>query len=300
MIDLHIHTTYSDGTDSVIEILKKAQDTGLEVISITDHNTCAAYEELKNFNVESIYKGKIIVGAEFTTSFEGRIIEVLGYGFDKKQVNDFLVKYYSLALVKERAQVLYNRLLELIKMNGLLFKKENVEKSNNGNEFFEREIYKELVRYDENREILKEDIWDSFSDFYRKGLTNQESKLYMNYPDFRPSLREIIDLIHNSGGIVFLAHPYQYKVFDTANFIDRMYNKYEFDGIECFYTTFSEEQSAYLVNFAKDRRLLISGGSDYHGANKKNHELGIGRGNLTIKKNIIANWPVNAESSRNV
>ena len=63
MIDLHMHTTYSDGTDTVKELLEKAEDIGLEVISITDHNTCKAYFEMEKFNVKEIYKGNIICNA---------------------------------------------------------------------------------------------------------------------------------------------------------------------------------------------------------------------------------------------
>lgn len=61
------------------------------------------------------------------------------------------------------------------------------------------------------------------------------------------------------------------------------------DGVECFYTTFNEEQTNYLISFARDNNLLISGRSDYHGLNKKDHNLGIGRGNLNISKDIIKN-----------
>ena len=87
MIDLHMHTSYSDGTDSVKEILKNAKQINLEIISITDHNTCNAYQEMEELNVSKFYNGNIIVGCEFTTSYNNRLIEVLGYGFDYIEVN---------------------------------------------------------------------------------------------------------------------------------------------------------------------------------------------------------------------
>ena len=160
------------------------------------------------------------------------------------------------------------------------------------NEFFERGIYEELVKYENNKEKLKEDVWASFSNFYRKGLTNPKSKLFINHVEFKPSIKEIVNLIHKNGGIAFLAHPYQYKFTDTEKFLDKLYNEVALDGIECFYTTFSEKQTNYLVNFAKERNLLISGGSDYHGTNKENHNLGVGRGNLKISKDIITNYKI--------
>lgn len=151
-------------------------------------------------------------------------------------------------------------------------------------------MYNELVKYPENREILSENVWNSYSDFFRKGLTNSKSKLFINHAEFKPSVKEIINLVHEAGGIVFLAHPYQYKFNDTEDFLDKIYEENDFDGVECFYTTFTKEQSDYLVNFAHRRNLLISGGSDYHGLNKQKHDLGIGGGNLRISKDIISNW----------
>ena len=292
MIDLHMHTTYSDGTDTVKELLEKAESLGLEVISITDHNTCKSYFEMEEFNVKEIYKGDILVGCEFTTSFDNRLIEVLGYGFDYKKVNKYLEEFYSDELVSKRTNILYNRLLDRIKELGLEFHIERVRDKKFTNEFFERGIYEELVKYENNKEKLKEDVWASFSNFYRKGLTNPKSKLFINHAEFKPSIKEIVNLIHKNGGIAFLAHPYQYKFTDTEKFLDKIYDEVALDGIECFYTTFSKEQTNYLVNFAKERNLLISGGSDYHGTNKENHNLGVGRGNLKISKDIINNYKI--------
>ncbi len=292
MIDLHMHTTYSDGTDTVKELLEKAEDIGLEVISITDHNTCKAYFEMENFNIKEIYKGDIIAGCEFTTSFDNRLIEVLGYGFDYKNVNKYLEEFYSDELVNKRTNILYNRLLDKIKELNLEFHLERVRDKKFANEFFERGIYEELVKYENNKEKLKEDIWASFSNFYRKGLTNPKSKLFINHAEFKPSIKEIVKLIHENDGIAFLAHPYQYKFTDTENFLDKLYNEIALDGVECFYTTFGEEQTNYLLDFVKKRNLLISGGSDYHGTNKENHNLGVGRGNLKISKDIINNYKI--------
>lgn len=289
MIDLHMHTTYSDGTDTVKELLEKAESLGLEVISITDHNTCKAYFEMEKFNVKVKYKGDIIVGCEFTTNFDNRLIEVLGYGFDYKNVNKYLGDFYNEESVSKKTNILYNRLLDKIKELDLEFHLERVRDKKFKNEFFERGIYEELVKYESNKEKLKEDVWASFSNFYRKGLTNPKSKLFINHAEFKPSIKEIVKFIHENGGIAFLAHPYQYKFEDTEEFLDKIYNEVALDGVECYYTTFSEEQTNYLLNFVKKRNLLISGGSDYHGTRKQNHNLGVGRGNLKISKDIINN-----------
>lgn len=292
MIDLHMHTTYSDGTDSVEEILNNVNKLNLEVISITDHNSCKVYEDLEKPEVRSIYKGHIIVGCEFTTSFDNKLIEVLGYGFDYKKVGEYLNNYYTKEFTTEKTAILYNRLLDKINNLRLKYNIEEIRRTKFENEFFEQDVYKELIKYPENKEILKEDIWDSFSDFFRKGLLNHNSKLFINHVEFKPPLKEIINLIHNAGGIVFLAHPFQYKFDDTESFLNKIYDENNLDGIECFYTTFSDEQTNYLFDFARRRNLLISGGSDYHGTMKKQHDLGVGSGNLNISKDIITNWPI--------
>lgn len=291
MIDLHMHTTYSDGTDTVKELLEKAEDIGLEVISITDHNTCKAYFEMEKFNVKEIYKGNIIVGCEFTTNFDNRLIEVLGYGFDYKKVNKYLEKKNTPLNNKKRFKGFYTEMIERIRKLGLECDLDIIKKAKK-NKFFEIAVYEELIKHEKNRKILNEDIWDSYSDYYRKGITNPKSKIFINKASYYPSIKEIVNLIHENGGIAFLAHPYQYKFTDTEEILDRIYNELVLDGVECFYTTFTEEQTNYLLDFAKKRNLLISGGSDYHGTLKQNHNLGVGRGNLNINKNIINNYKI--------
>lgn len=292
MIDLHMHTKYSDGTDSVKEILNNSSKINLETISITDHNTCNAYEDINTFDVSKIFKGNIIVGCEFTTSFDNRLIEVLGYGFDYKKVNQYLNNYYTKDFINEKTNILYRRLLNKINELDLIFNLSDKKEKKFENEFFERDIYEELIKHPENMEKLNEDVWKSFSNFIRKGLTNPRSKIFINHAEFKPTLKEIINLVHETGGIIFLAHPYQYKFNDTEDFLNKIYDNNNLDGVECFYTTFTKEQSKYLLDFAKKRGLLISGGSDYHGLNKKQHDLGIGGGNLSISKDIISNWNI--------
>ena len=175
---------------------------------------------------------------------------------------------------------------------GLIYNLEPFNDEKFEKEFFEFEMYMEIIKYPENKEKVKEDILDTFSDFFRKGLTNPKSYFFINHIEFKPSLEKIIDLIHSAGGKAFLAHPYQYKFSDTEEFLDNIYNNNNLDGIECYYTRFTDEQTKYVFEFAKKRGLLISGGSDYHGKNKTNHNLGVGKGNLYINKEILSNWDI--------
>ena len=89
MIDLHMHSNNSIDSDIDIEtLLKECQKLGLSAISITDHNTVTAYKQLENKNVRSLFKGKILAGVEFSAVFENGVIDILGYGFDYKLLNN--------------------------------------------------------------------------------------------------------------------------------------------------------------------------------------------------------------------
>ncbi len=292
MIDLHCHTKYSDGTYSVKEMLEEANKIALDVLSITDHNSVESYLEMENMDIDKLFSGRIICGCEFTTKFDDRLIEVLGYGINYIKVNKWLKEKYNEAVGTRNVQELFNRLVKIIDDLGLKYDYNKLHYPQSDNDFFERSFYEEIIKYPGNLDIVNEDIFKTFSDFFRKGLTNKNSKLFLNAIEFKPSIEEIINLIHDNGGVALLAHPFQYKFPDTEDFLDKIINDSNLDGIECFYTTFSEEQSKYLVEFAKKNNLLISGGSDCHGENKINHQLGKGSGNLNINKDIINKWNI--------
>ena len=88
MIDLHIHTTYSDGDKNITEILKMCENKKLEYISITDHNTVKQYEDeaLENNN---IFSGKVIKGVELNAVFQNKNIEILGYNIEPNIINEW-------------------------------------------------------------------------------------------------------------------------------------------------------------------------------------------------------------------
>lgn len=104
-----------------------------------------------------------------------------------------------------------------------------------------------------------------------------------------PSLDLAIEMIHNSGGLAFLAHTFAYSP-NIAKELFNIIENYKLDGLECFYTTFTKEQSDYLVDVCKNRRMYMSGGSDFHGTRKTNHNLGTGHGNLHIDESVVDNW----------
>lgn len=289
MIDIHMHTIYSDGCNTVEEVLKMCEEKKLEYISITDHDTCKQYEDeaLKN---NKIFKGKIIKGSELHAVFQNKSIEILAYNIDTKVLNEWFSKYYSDEKLKEQQKIFYKRLLDICDKHGIIYDESKIEKPKKPSDYVEQPIYIEVLRHKENYEILGE-FAESFSKFYRKGLANPESSYFMNHIEFRPPYKEVIDIIHKAGGKAFLAHPFEYKFENTIQFIDDLRKEKELDGIECFHPSSEEEnKKEALVNYARKNNLYISGGSDYHGKSKPDIEIAIGRGKLNVSKEIIEEW----------
>ena len=287
MIDIHSHTTYSDGSFSVQELLKEAERIKLKLLSITDHNTIKAYDELKNPKVRNLFSGDIISGVEITTTYKGETVEVLGYGFDLDIMQKFLNS--NVLSFEEKQLKEYELITKQYKKIGVTFDENNI----NYNPKIESSRFafaNEIKKYKENYKfLLDEKSLTTASAFTRNEVYNPKSPLYVNQKALFPSLEKTIDIIHQSGGVAFLAHTFAYSP-NIANELENILNNYSFDGLECFYTTFTNEQTEYLVKICKERNLLMSGGSDFHGARKNNHNLGTGDGSLRIENKIVENW----------
>ena len=288
MIDIHMHTIYSDGDKTVEEILKMCEAKKLEYISITDHDTCKQYQD-EAFQ-KNLFSGKIIKGSELHAVFQKRNIEILAYHVDTDMIDNWCQKYYSEEKLKEQQMICYQRLLDICDKQGIVYDESKIRKPKTASEYVERAIYEEVMTHKENHLVLGE-FTQSFGIFFRKGLANPESSYFMNHVEFRPSYKEVIDIIHKAGGKAFLAHPFEYRIPDTMKFIEDLRKEAELDGIECFHpSSVDDDKKDILVAYAKENHLYISGGSDYHGTPKPDIEIGIGRGNLNISKEIIEEW----------
>lgn len=289
MIDLHMHTKYSDGTDTVIELLKRAQEKELEMISITDHDNCNAYEELKNIQIEDYYNGKIISGVELKTMIEGINIELLGYGINPDIINERVKKMYITQTEKNLIEI--NRLYQKCIRLGIIFDDDFFEKYDKSEYSYATDyLHERLIDKIENKKFIKdEESWNDNAVFYRNYISNPNSELYTNMSDVVPSCEEVIKLIRDAGGLVFIAHIFIYGV-NSEKVLDEVTKNYKIDGIECIYSSFTTKQTEFLINFCRENNLYISGGSDYHGKYHPNIEIGIGHGNLNMSYDIIKEW----------
>ena len=272
---------------SVEELLTEAEKLHLSLLSITDHDTIQAHFKLQNPAIRNLFSGAILPGVELTTTYKGETIEVLGYGFDLDKMQQFLNE--NVLTFEEKQNKEYELIKKQYKKIGVHFNEENIS-FNPKIESCRPAFAMEIKKYPENYKFfLNQESIHKNSGFTRQELFNPKSPLYVDESSLFPSIDTVLQMIHTSGGLAFLAHTFAYSP-NIASELSNILNQYLFDGLECFYTTFTEEQSTYLVHICKERNLYRSGGSDFHGTRKINHNLGTGNGQMYIEESVVEDW----------
>ncbi|WP_055667165.1 PHP domain-containing protein [Desnuesiella massiliensis] len=285
MIDLHIHTTTSDGSDEPIDILIKAQQLGLKCISITDHDSIGAYKKLKNTNILNHFKGKLIPGCEFSAVHNGKPIEILGYGIDIDIISSTGIvsddKFY------ERENAYLKKMMDVCRNLNLKYS-DNL--SIKGKYFSTQILHADLRKYPENEKYFTKEIWESLNAFYRTCVNNPDSPFFLDQAKDYLTVQEAAALIKKAGGKSFLAHLYGYFVDDHEDFLNSIVSLNALDGIECYHSLHSMDKTKYLLNYCNEHRLYASGGSDYHGTLKPNVKMGESITNTKIPYDILKPW----------
>ena len=291
MIDMHMHTTYSDGADSLIEVLKKAESLKLEYISITDHDTCEGYKELAKLDVKKYFSGQIINGVEIKCAYKKRLIEILGYKVDPKVINNFMEDFHKTKSKEILQQKYFDILHERCKDMGLVMsKKEDIE-FNPKTDWASIKIYNDIKAHEENKLKVPDDFWSEFNIFSKKYCGDVNYPLYIDKSEDYLQLDEAIKLVKDAGGLVFLPHIFIYKwAEDKKKLLDDIVAEYDVDGIECMHSEFLQDDIDYLLNYTQKNHFYRSGGSDYHGKNKVGIEMAVGKGNLKIESYLIQDW----------
>ena len=291
MIDLHIHSTNSDGSKTVKEILIEAQKLGLTTISFTDHETCGAYNELERINIKDYFKGNIINGIELKSQYKDIVMDILGYGINYKKMSKYLEEYYK-DITRQKIQE--SQLIEFYKIGlkeQLTLRPIDELNWDRTRDWASIVFYNEIKSHLENKSKVPPDLWEDFKNFKNNHYHIRGNTFYINMAKDYPRVEKIIDIIHRSGGKAFIAHIYQYKeIEDKILELKKIISKYNIDGIECYHSIFSNIENEKLLKFTKAHNLLISGGSDYHGKNKPDISLGIGKGNLKVPDRILIDW----------
>ena len=287
MIDLHIHTTCSDGTDSAAMILDHAEDKGVRLLSITDHNSIKAYDSIKDDSSRRKFSGEIIPGVELSTIMYGEIAEILGYGIDIDTIREFTEKNY-IDNSKLRTVILKRTLDKYAKIGCKV--DIDINKFDPDTMPVIHIIYASLIQYESNKKFFTdtENFYD-YSKYMRLERNNPESPLFIDLTDLYPKPEYVFDVIKKAGGLSFVAHVFMYShmVYDR---LDDIIKTYKPDGFECYYSKFTKEQTKNLKSFCLKNDLLISGGSDYHGSNRPEIKMVTGLGDLKVDENDIRKW----------
>ena len=286
MIDLHLHTTSSDGSDEPQVILSKAAQAGLRYISITDHDSMGAYHKLKEGKRNESYLGTLIPGCEFSVIHNKMPIEVLAYGIDFDTIAESGLLSDERFLERENQYI--NKMKEICKNLGI--KMTDTLSITSGKPFATQVIHRDLRKYPENEEFFTQEIWGSINAFYRTCINNEESPFFLNQAKDYPTVPEIADLIKRAGGKSFLAHLYGYFAENHLELLDSIVGLKALDGVECYHSLHDEEKTEFLLGYCKDNGLLASGGSDYHGTLKPSVFIGESIKGMRIPFEILEPW----------
>jgi predicted metal-dependent phosphoesterase TrpH len=286
MIDLHIHTTSSDGSDEPKDILIKAQQLGLNYISITDHDSIGAYKKLKDIKINNYFEGKIIPGCEFSVVHNGKPIEVLGFGIDIDTISSTGVVSDEKFLERENSYL--KRMMDVCR--NLNIKYSDNLSIKNGKYFATQIMHSDLRKYPENQKHFTKEIWASVNAFYRTCVNNEDNPFFLDQLKDYPTIDEAAAFIKKAGGKAFLAHLYGYFVDDHEEFLNSMVSLNALDGIECYHSLHTIDDTKYLLNYCNEHKLYASGGSDYHGKIKPNVKIGESIAGVKIPYEILEPW----------
>ena len=256
--DLHCHSTYSDGSETPETIVQIALKNGLQALSITDHDTVAAYEEA----IPLCKKAGItlITGVEFSTALKGVSIHILGYGFhpDAPSIQELCSRH------TERRESRNLQMLELLSKHGMDITREDLDEAISSEATGSgRTIGRPHIAL----AMIKKGYVSTPQEAFNKYLG--EGRLcYVQGTTF--TVDETIDAIHEAKGVAIIAHPHLVK---NSAIVSELLKK-PFDGMECYYGKFPSNDHKRWLKLARKKGWLITGGSDFHGKAKPNLELG--------------------------
>lgn len=249
-IDLHMHTTYSDGRWSAEQLLDHLAQEGFGLVAVTDHDRVETVAGIQNLGMQK--KVSVLAGVEISTAWRGKMGDVLCYGFDPSDA-----ALQSLAHRIRQGQ------------------KDNAE-----------EVYAELLRrgyeFPHRQELLAKNAGElrvAGNCAYlllKHGYVNDWSAALeiisdAGYRAYKADMAEAIEIVHQSGGVALIAHPGRGQsqprefTFYTPELLDQVRAEMPLDGIEVYHPSHTPELVASYLAYAQEHKLLISAGSDSHG-----------------------------------
>lgn len=269
-VDLHLHTSYSDGTDSPKELIASLQKHGINIFAVCDHDTVAGAEAVMTIVPDNM---KMICGVEFSCKTPFRRCHILGLGID---INNQLILDTIISAEKIRDDKLYSRLNHLRKEHNIILTPDDISDLARITSVGKPHIARILVR-------------DGFAESIQDAIYK-----YLNFKgnNDRISAETAIHAIIDAGGIPVWAHPLggEGERRLTGDEFEKQLNhllESGIRGLECYYSRYSDAEIEFLISKCKAYGLLISGGSDYHGENKDIYPGQLSADNLEISCDFL-------------
>ena len=249
-IDLHVHSTASDGSLTPTEVVAAAHDAGLRYFALTDHDTVDGIEEA--LTAAKAYEDlDVIPGIELSCYQDNTELHV-----DRKTRNQQIIQKFVDA--------------------GIPMTLEELQEGN-PKRVITRAHFAELLI----KKGICKDKADVFDHYLGIGCP-----FYLPKPKVTPE--HVINLIKLAGGVAILAHPYSYKL--TKSEVETLLDKLipaGLAGMECYYSTYDDGETQELRSIALQKNLLVSGGSDFHGTPKPDISIGTGHGSLRVPEKLL-------------
>ena len=271
MIDLHTHTTYSDGTLSPTEVVELAHQIGLSAVAITDHDTVDGLDEALAAGERLALE--VVPGVELSLEYGERTLHLLAYFFCELPTQELRGQ---LAELRHYRDVRNQRILEILAAIGYPLSLDEVEKVA-GSGAVGRPHIGEAMR----RRGYVTSISEAFERFLRRGAPAYVDRR-------RLTLTAAVGLLRRSQGIGVLAHPGLIPI--DADGLQRIATDVATAGVqgfECYYSEYSPETVALCLAIAERTGLVPTGGSDFHGSVKPNVHLGAGPGGAPIPDTVL-------------
>jgi len=270
-IDLHIHSTASDGTFSPLDILNLAQSINLGAISITDHDTIDGTKEALAIGIPPSIN--FLTGVEISAvppppfSFPGSF-HILGYAIN---IDDFILNQ-TLAKLQEARKNRNPRIIKLLNRMGFELTLKEIRKDFGECQLGRPHIAKQMVK-----KGFVQSVAEAFDKYLAKGQPAYVDK-------YRVDCDRAIEVIRNAGGIPVLAHPVLLEIKNDDVFQKLIFRLKEMGlkGIEVYYPEHTPDLIARYTETANRHGLLITGGTDFHGSIKPEIKMGSGRGNFSV------------------
>ena len=271
LCDLHTHSTCSDCTLTPTELVKLALEKNLAAVALTDHNTVAGLPEF--LDAARGPELEAVPGIEFSVDYGDTELHILGlfvkpehYGPITERVEDMLRR-------KEQSNI---DLVKNLEQAGIFLSYEDIKAATTTGQ-----VNRALIA----AEMLRKGYVGSIQEAFSKYL--KQSHGYYNPPK-RPDAFETIRFIRSLGAVAVWAHPFLNLKTEEAirEFLPEAC-KAGLQGMEVFYPKFDENQTALALQLVKEFGLQPSGGSDFHGENKPDIQLGSGKGSLSLPITLL-------------